>query len=407
MAPKKPKQPTMLQRQRALRKQQQQTKQQSSKQLPPKGQSSANSSQARGQRANTAKTQAANQQRIIARGMEGFVRRGQAMDKLDKAAKGTQGSGTRTAGAGGGLAKRQPAALSTRQSGKPSTTGGRVQQGTRGNASSNRVQQVRVRDLGTTKPQQMTGGGTRALPPGRTGGALSRASSVAQGAAKNIGRAGKALTGLKGGLLAAALMEGGSRAIDAGVGAYKQAIRKERGERAAESGQSGRYVPGGQQSRGGMGGVGNIPPGEGPRNNPNFGKPAAKPPARPSASRPSQTTPSRNTASSSGSQGSTASRPSPTSTPRTAGTATTVSRSQPARPAEKQPSMGREVFDRSGKGSLGPNYGIDQFGDKNGIDMERRRAFLDAKDSQEGRKAINKLMEERRKKQRENDSTSK
>lgn len=299
MAPKKP---TMLQRQRALRNQQQQNKQQSSKQLPPKGQTSANSRQARGQRTSTAKAQAANQQRVIARGMEGFVRRGQAMDKLDKAAKGTQGSGTRTAGAGGGLAKRQPAAVSTRQSGKPSTTGGRVQPSTGGGASSNRVQPVRVRDLGTTKPQQMTGGGTRALPPGRTGGALSRSSSAAQGAAKNIGRAGKALTGLKGGLLAAALMEGGSRAIDAGVGAYKQAIRKERGERAAESGQSGRYVPGGQQSRGGMGGVGNIPPGEGPRNNPNFGKPAAKPPARPSASRPSQTTPSRNTASSSGSQ---------------------------------------------------------------------------------------------------------
>jgi hypothetical protein len=108
---------------------------------------------------------------------------------------------------------------------------------------------------------------------------------------------------------------------------------------------------------------------------------ASAPAARPSASRPSQTRPSRTTATATG--------------------------SQQARPAEKKPSMGREAFDRSGKGSLGPNYGIDQFGDKNGIDMERRRAFLDAKDSQEGRKAINKLMEERRKKQRENDSTSK
>lgn len=108
---------------------------------------------------------------------------------------------------------------------------------------------------------------------------------------------------------------------------------------------------------------------------------ASAPPARPSASRPSQSTPSRTTATSSG--------------------------SQQVRPAEKKPSMGREAFDRAGKGSLGPNYGIDQFGDKNGIDMERRRSFLDAKDSQEGRKAISKLMEERRKKQRENDSTSK
>lgn len=404
MAPKKP---TMLQRQRALRNQQQQNKQQASKQIPPKGQTSANSRQARGQRASTAKAQAANQQRVIARGMEGFVRRGQAMDKLDKAAKGTQGSGTRTAGAGGGIVKRQSSAVSTRQSGKPTTIGGRVQQSTGGGASSNRVQPVRVRDLGTTKPQQVTGGGTRALPPGRNGGALTRVTNAASSAARNLPKAGRALTGLKGGVLGAALSLGGSAAIDAGIGAYKQAIRKERGQRAAESGQSGRYVPGSQQSRGGMGGVGNISPSEGPRNNPNFGKPAAKAPTRPSQSRPSQSTPSRSTASGSGSQRSTASRPSPTSTPRTAGTATTVSRPEQTRPAEKQPSMGREVFDRSGKGTLGPNYGIDQFGDKNGIDMERRRAFLDAKDSQEGRKAINKLMEERRKKQRQGDSTSK
>jgi hypothetical protein len=120
------------------------------------------------------------------------------------------------------------------------------------------------------------------------------------------------------------------------------------------------------------------PPAPAPRQQPPT---ASAPAARPSASRPSQTTPSRTT--------------------------TTGSRPQQARPAEKKPSMARESFDRSGKGSLGPNYGVDQFGDKNGIDMERRRAFLDSKDSQSGRKAVNKLMEERRKKQRENDSTSK
>ena len=280
----------MLQRQRALRQQQQRTKQQSSNQLPPKGQTSANSNQARGQRASTAKAQAANQQRVIARGMEGFVRRGQAMDKLDRAAQGTQGSGTRTAGAGGGLAKRQSSAPTTRQSGKPTTTGGRVQPSNGGGASSNRVQPVRFRDLGTTKPNQIGDGAQRALPPGRSGGALTRVTNAASSAAKNLPKEGRALTGLKGGIVGTALSLGGSAAIDAGVGAYKQAIRKERGQRAAESGQSGRYIPGGQQSRGGMGGVSNIPPGEGPRNNPNFGKPAPKPAARPSASRPSQST---------------------------------------------------------------------------------------------------------------------
>jgi hypothetical protein len=150
------------------------------------------------------------------------------------------------------------------------------------------------------------------LPSTRTGGALvrtnsgplARVSNAASSATKNLSKAGRALTGLKGGLAGTALAMGGSAAIDAVTNAYKGAIRAERGQRAAESGQSGRYVPGGQQSRGGMGGVGNIPPGEGPRNNPNFGKPVAKPPARPSASRPSQSTPSRSTASGGGGGGS-------------------------------------------------------------------------------------------------------
>lgn len=200
MAPKKP---TMLQRQRALRKQQQQTKQQASKQLPPKGDTSANTRQARGQRTSTAKAQAANQQRVIARGMEGFVRRGQAMDKLDKAAKGTQGSGTRTAGAGGGLAKRQSSAVTTRQSGKPATSGGQVRPSTSGGASSNRVQQVRVRDLGTTKPDQMGGSTSRALPPGRAGDALARTRGAASAVAKG-GRGAGRLLGPVGTALAAA-----------------------------------------------------------------------------------------------------------------------------------------------------------------------------------------------------------
>lgn len=291
MAPKKPKQPTMLQRQRALRKQQQQTKQQASNQLPPKGGTSANTRQARGQRTSTAKAQAANQQRVIARGMEGFVRRGQAMDKLDKAAKGTQGSGTRTAGAGGGLAKRPSSAVTARQSGKPTTTGGRVQQSSSGSASSNRVQQVRVRDLGSSRPNQMSGNGRPALPPGRSGGALSRVASAAEGAVKNAGRTGKALTGLKGGLVGAALSLGGSAAIEAGVNAYKNAIRKERGQQAAESGQYGRYIPGSQQVR------------------PPVPKPAPKPSASNTATRSSQPAPSRNTSTSSGGGSSRSSAP--------------------------------------------------------------------------------------------------
>lgn len=295
MAPKKP---TMLQRQRALRKQQQQTKQQSAKQLPPKGQSSANSRQARGQRTNTAKAQAANQQRVIARGMEGFIRRGKAQDKLDAAAKGTQGAATRTAGAGGGLAKRQSSAVTQRTSDKPATQGGRVTSSASGQTSSSRVQQVRVRDLGTTKPSAMSGSGSRALPPGNQGGQLTRVARGAASAAKNLPKAARFASGLKGGLISAALYEGGSRAIDAGVGAYKNAIRAERGQQAASSGQSGRYVPGNQQVK---------PPAPKP-------KPVAKPPATQSRS---GSTPSMSGSSSSprSSAPSTPARQAPAATP--------------------------------------------------------------------------------------------
>ncbi len=152
MAPKKPKKPTMLQRQRALRKMTQERKARSSKQLPPKGNTSANSRQARSQRTTTAKAQAANQQRVIARGMEGFVRRGKAMDKLDKAAKGTKGSGTRTAGAGGGLAKRPSSTVQRRQTTASTPKGGAVATQARGSL-----------------------GGQRSLPRGRRGGSLEKA----------------------------------------------------------------------------------------------------------------------------------------------------------------------------------------------------------------------------------------
>jgi len=122
-----------------------------------------------------------------------------------------------------------------------------------------------------------TAAAPKSLPAGRPGGAIARIGAAASSAAKNLPKAAKFASGLKGGLISTALYEGGSRAIEAGVGAYKNAIRTERGQQAASSGQSGRYVPGNQQSRGGMGGVSNIPLGEGPRNNPNYGKPASKP----------------------------------------------------------------------------------------------------------------------------------
>lgn len=167
-------------------------------------------------------------------------------------------------------------------------------------------------------------GGQRSLPPGRKGGAMERsgptidvkanADKLPRGAKPPAtGRPalppGRSAPGGRMGLTGPLIgMQLGKALADTIGGAYGQAIRKERGQRAAETGQYGRYSPGGQQSRGGMGGVSNIPPGEGPRNNTNYGKP----PARPSASRPSQSTPSRSTASSGGSgtaQGSSATKP--------------------------------------------------------------------------------------------------
>ena len=437
MAPKKP---TMLQRQRALRKQQQQTKQQSSKQLPPKGQTSANSRQARVQRTSTAKAQAANQQRVIARGMEGFVRRGQAMDKLDKAAKGTQGSGTRTAGAGGGLARTAKPVSKTRRLPPSSQGANRI-----GNSSQpwgeQPVRKVNVKDLGPSNA--LKGGSTqpRQLPPAQQGPqaatrrqrAQAKADAAAKGSqgpnrvgqpagaanrryganvvdaavkrAQSSTRLGRNISVGRGGAAATALgalnMIDDARLTPAQRAKKYEVVNPDRGQNMLTKLQSGKLgtpntpkpKQGNAQSRfagardRNLQRINSDPRFAAPKETPKPPAPRQQPPAasapaaRPSASRPSQTRPSRTTATATG--------------------------SQQARPAEKKPSMGREAFDRSGKGSLGPNYGIDQFGDKNGIDMERRRAFLDAKDSQEGRKAINKLMEERRKKQRENDSTSK
>jgi hypothetical protein len=183
----------MLQRQRALRKQQQ-TKQQSAKQLPPKGQSSADSRQARGQRTTTAKAQAANQQRVIARGMEGFIRRGKAQDKLDAAAKGTQGTGTRTAGAGGGLATTSKPIGPRRQLPASSQSSGRPRTGNSSQPWGNQpVRKVKVQDLGS--PNQLgpgPNGGQRSLPPSQQGPQQATRLQTAQA---KLDRAAKGSTG--------------------------------------------------------------------------------------------------------------------------------------------------------------------------------------------------------------------
>ena len=184
---------SMLAKQRQLRNQQQQVRRASSNQLPPKGGSSAGSKPARVQRANTAKAQAANNQRVIARGMQGFVRRGQAMDKADAAARGTGPSGKpRVAGAGGGLARRPEARPATRpqggaptNSGKPGALakrGGLTKPGS-SSATDARIQRVSVRDVTGQKPAVRGGPTPPRLPAPRPGVAGSTAKGLLKGGA--------------------------------------------------------------------------------------------------------------------------------------------------------------------------------------------------------------------------------
>lgn len=170
---------SMLSKQRQLRNQQQQVRQASSNQLPPKGGSSAGSKPARVQRANTAKAQAANNQRVVTRGIQGFIRRGQANDKAAAAARGTGPSGTtRTAGAGGGLARRPEsrpatqgrggAATNTSQSGGLARRGGLTTTGPT-QAADGRIQRVTVRDVTGQKPAVRGGSTPPRLPAPRPG----------------------------------------------------------------------------------------------------------------------------------------------------------------------------------------------------------------------------------------------
>ena len=226
MAPQKPKRPSMLTRQRQLRAQQQQVRNASRNQLPSAGGSSGNSRQARAQRANTTRAQAANNQRIINRGMEGFIRRGQANDKADAAARGTGPSGTtRTAGAGGVLGRPKPSAVTSpnrpasKPSGQPASRGGALARNpggavTRPNGQPTRPRGGAIEKAGPTidvkaNTAKLSAGSTRpssnarpALSAGRPGGAVASTTSrttaatesAAGGAARGLARgAGRAL----------------------------------------------------------------------------------------------------------------------------------------------------------------------------------------------------------------------
>jgi hypothetical protein len=137
----------------------------------------------------------------------------------------------------GGSSGGNGGAISPRGSSAPATRGGVLTPSRRGPAVDQGVKPVRVRVMppkplggGSTNPPK-TGTPPRALPPGAAGGALVKARRP--------------------GLGAAAITAVGSAAVDEAAknitNAYARAINRERSQRAAESGQRGRYVPGNQQ----------------------------------------------------------------------------------------------------------------------------------------------------------------
>nr|BDD44298.1 hypothetical protein 44 [bacterium] len=138
----KKKKPSLLQQQRAKLKAQRAAKPDSTPRLPGKGKSSAGSVRARVQRGVRRDALAKRQVETFGRALKKTLKQGSAQDKLKKAAKGTKGSGVRTAGAGGGLAKSKGSKV-TKYSGKQ--PGGKIVKSPSGKAVDGKIQKVNVR----------------------------------------------------------------------------------------------------------------------------------------------------------------------------------------------------------------------------------------------------------------------
>ena len=131
------------------------------KKLPPKGGTTANSPKAQYQRGVTRDQQAKQALTTISRGTSRMVRRMNAQDKQEAAAKGTQGTRQRVA-TGTPNRPQLPPAVN-----RPPA------KNNRGGTSSSRVEQVTVRDV-TKKPGQLSAGSNqpRTLPGSRSGASL-------------------------------------------------------------------------------------------------------------------------------------------------------------------------------------------------------------------------------------------
>ena len=170
---------SMLQRQRRKLKTEKAMKA-SKKQLPSKGGSSGGSTKARVQRGMTRDKMAKQQLTNFARALKKTLKQSAAQSKLNIAAKGTKGTGVRTAGAGGGLAKRTSSALArrnARKGGSLTKSDAGALKGKGGGALAKRgssptksdVQKVKVKDLGTTKGGSLVKSSKGALKVGAKG----------------------------------------------------------------------------------------------------------------------------------------------------------------------------------------------------------------------------------------------
>lgn len=174
------------------------------KALPPKGGTSANSPRAQYQRGMTRDAQAKQALTTVARGTSRMVRRMNAQDKQEAAAKGSKGTQQRVATGTPNRPQLPPAVNRPPAKGSSSS------------ASSSRVEQVRVRDItpgqnrlaGGQSQARMSGNKPQSLPPGRQQSAA-RTSQPAAARSSNTprlpGARGPLAGGLRGGLAGAAV----------------------------------------------------------------------------------------------------------------------------------------------------------------------------------------------------------
>lgn len=154
-------------------------------QLPPRGGSSATSPKASSQRGWTRDAQAKNALSTMAKGTMRTLRRMSAEGKQSKAAKGKGPSGNVQALQGRGeLAKRPSSAItpaSKTPAGKLATPAGKLATTGSSSTTDTRIQRANVRVL-DSQQSRLPAGGQKALPPGRSGGAVSRPSQGRSGA---------------------------------------------------------------------------------------------------------------------------------------------------------------------------------------------------------------------------------